>query len=392
MGAVGPERCSGFTRPVVVARGWAPSDKQEQRTDMSRPSIAGPCAVAITFLAVALTGCQQELPDHFASSSQVEKLPAELREQVVRILEEHCGTPRAPRPLGIENPDERHVLRGRDLYQFYCAQCHGVSGDGAGPAAAYMYPRPRDYRKGIFKFTSTPYGAKPRRADLLRTITRGVPGTSMPSFRLLPERDREALVDYVLLLTHRGEFETQLAMEAEFEEEIAADVVPELIDRVLGPWRAAESQEVHPLTPQPPEFTWQDIAAGKKAFLTKGCAKCHGEDGRGLTAENIGKDAWGFATKAADLTSGLLHGGNQPIDIYRRIVSGINGTPMPGFRNALQNEPDTIWHLVAYVLYVSDVRRRGVLPPAAPFRRDTPESGKLDLASTPSGAATPDSP
>lgn len=354
---------------------------------MSKPVASIPFWTGIAALVCAAVGCQQQLPERFVNSPQVDALPDELRARVVQLLEEHCGTPREPRPLHLKNPDARYVRRGRDLYNFHCAQCHGISGDGAGPAADFMYPRPRDYRKGIFKFTSTPYGAKPRREDLLRTITRGVPGTSMPSFRLLPERDREALVDYVLLLTHRGELETQLAMEAEFEEEIAADIVPELIDRVLERWRAAENQLVHPLTPQPPEFTWQDIAAGKQAFLTKGCAKCHGEDGRGITAENIGKDAWGFATRAADLTSGLLHGGNRPIDIYRRIISGINGTPMPGFRNALQAEPDAIWHLVAYVLYVADVRRRGVMPPAAPFQRETPESGKLDMAAVPSNAA-----
>jgi len=38
-----------------------------------------------------------------------------------------------------------------------------------------------------------------------------------------------------------------------------------------------------------------------------------------------------------------------PIEIYRRIYSGINGTPMPSFANALKDNPETIWDLVSYV-------------------------------------------
>ncbi|MGA8349294.1 MAG: hypothetical protein WB773_16010, partial [Isosphaeraceae bacterium] len=67
-------------------------------------------------------------------------------------------------------------------------------------------------------------------------------------------------------------------------------------------------------------------------------------------------------TKAADLTSGMLRGGTEPLDIYRHIDSGINGTPMPSFRDTLKGEPETIWNLVSYVLYVADIRREGSIP------------------------------
>ncbi len=45
---------------------------------------------------------------------------------------------------------------GYALYRRHCLHCHGVSGAGDGPTAPFLYPRPRDYRKGLFKFTSTP--------------------------------------------------------------------------------------------------------------------------------------------------------------------------------------------------------------------------------------------
>src|SRR5579884_170377 len=34
----------------------------------------------------------------------------------------------------------------RGLFRQHCAHCHGVSGDGAGPTAAFLNPFPRDYR------------------------------------------------------------------------------------------------------------------------------------------------------------------------------------------------------------------------------------------------------
>ena len=47
------------------------------------------------------------------------------------------------------------------LYRQHCAHCHGITGDGAGPTAAFLNPYPRDYRAGKFKFRSTPIGVPP---------------------------------------------------------------------------------------------------------------------------------------------------------------------------------------------------------------------------------------
>ncbi len=129
----------------------------------------------------------------------------------------------ASRPilLGSGRSTTPRLKQGSAVYSKYCVQCHGVTGDGNGTAAVYMLPKPRDYRPGIFKFTSTPYGAKPLREDLIRTVKRGIRGTSMPSFALLSPGDLDAVVDFVLSLTHRGELESQLADEAEFTDSLA---------------------------------------------------------------------------------------------------------------------------------------------------------------------------
>jgi mono/diheme cytochrome c family protein len=312
----------------------------------------------LVFMAV---GCARQPEPSFTPSAQTQKLQPEFQKQIAKILSDRCGRPLAPKLLGGMGVGESYLKRGAEVYARYCVPCHGVTGDGNGVAAAYLIPKPRNYLLGIFKFTSTTYGSKPLREDLMLTVRRGIRGTSMPAFPLLPPKDLEAVVDYVLALTHRGELESKLAEQAEFDEQIDEQKVPELVAEIIGRWQAARSQVVYPATPMP-IFKRTNVDQGKQAFLTKGCAKCHGEDGRGMMASNVGTDAWGNPTKAADLTSGMLRGGTEPLDIYRHIDAGINGTPMPSFRDTLKAEPDTIWNLVSYVLQVADIRREGSIP------------------------------
>ncbi len=314
----------------------------------------------------ASIGCQRAEPVQWTSSALVQELTPELGGEVQAVVQQHAGTVLKPKMVSEGEPSFKRELElklGQQVYMKRCVQCHGINGDGNGPVAASLYPRPRDYTRGVFKFTSTPYGSKPRREDLMATLDRGIVGTSMPNFRLIPKKEIEAVVDYVLVLSQRGELEFQLASEADSSEELDPEYVPEFVEDVAARWNDASHALTQPLTPEP-EMTLERVALGREAFLSKGCSKCHGDDGRGHTKDNIGKDFWGHSTRAADLTSGMLHGGQEPIDIYRRIMNGINGTPMPGFKSALEAEPETIWNLVSYVLSVSDRRREGVKIPA----------------------------
>jgi len=313
-------------------------------------------------LLCALSGCQKPPDVEFTPGLELARLPAAQQAIVHKVLLETCGPPAAIQRLDAERVDPAVMKRGFVLYHERCVQCHGATGDGNGPVAQYLVPRPRDYRKGMFKFTSTPYGAKPRPEDLLRILRQGIAGTSMPSFRLLPERDLQAVTQYVTALAQRGELETILALTMESDGELDPEVVQEFREEIGGAWKLARYQVVPILTPQP-EFKAADIVAGKLAFLSKGCSKCHGDDGRGLAGGNVGLDTWGNSARAADLTSGMLRGGQRAEDIYRRIHAGINGTPMPSFAQALGPEPETFWQLVAYVQYVSNLRRNGVTPP-----------------------------
>lgn len=335
-----------------------------------------------TALGVALGGCGARMELSYTPREDLRALPPKQQQQIAAALERYFGTPRFPRflevappekqpadasePMLIEKYDRALLVHGREVYQRQCAGCHGTTGDGKGPAAAYLNPPPRDYRLGRFKFTSTPRGAKPRRADLVRIIRFGAKGTSMPSFRFMPEDELDAVIAYVILLSSRGELEYRLKAFAEQNLGETDDLTPadvaEQAQVVAASWAQAESQIVRPQTPQPP-YDESSIEAGARAFVRLNCYKCHGRDGRGNKTLDVGKDDWGRIAYAADLTTGMLHGGRRPIDIYRRIYSGINGTPMPAFAqpDAAQGETesqrsDTIWHLVHFVTSIVEGR------------------------------------
>lgn len=277
--------------------------------------------------------------------------------------------------------------QGRLLYAEHCQHCHGVSGDGAGPTARYLNPLPRDYRDGKFKFTSTPYTHPPARADLVRIVENGIPGTYMPSFKLLEPQEMDAIVEYVRWLSMRGQCETALVEQVKEKDSLPADITEQLIAFlpeeaeavVAGPWVEAETEEmvILPETERP-AATPESIAIGQKLFVSAAakCSDCHGKSGLGNGPQTLAveqnqvepglHDAWGHVVIPRNLRSGIYRGGRRPIDIYRRIAAGIKGTPMNGFKANLYNISDekfggplglkgdekdlAVWHLVNYVL------------------------------------------
>jgi mono/diheme cytochrome c family protein len=85
---------------------------------------------------------------------------------------------------------------GKVVYERRCALCHGLKGDGKGPAAELLSPPPRDFTTGVYKIRTTS-NKTPSDQDLFKIITDGMPGTSMPPWKVLPEKDRWNLVAYL---------------------------------------------------------------------------------------------------------------------------------------------------------------------------------------------------
>lgn len=86
---------------------------------------------------------------------------------------------------------ENALERGKELYDRYCALCHGEDGHGHGPRRSSLSTQPRD-------FGSPAFDLGPR--EIFRTLETGVPGTAMPSFRALSEEERWDVTAYVMEL------------------------------------------------------------------------------------------------------------------------------------------------------------------------------------------------
>lgn len=364
----------------------------------------GSLALGVAALLLA-AGCSREptppFPLNFEGRDRSQVSPAQ-REAIEKALTKLFGTPDDPQvPDGADlRADLLEMAAGpiqgdakgnyRGLFRQNCVACHGLAGDGAGPAAAMLDPYPRDFRNGIFKYTSTAGGAKPIRADLLRTLWQGIPGTAMPSQALLDQREREALVEYVKYLSLRGETELYLfRLVVDGDEPLPLKISEVQSDGVLPAvqsWKKADTLVVTP--PEPPAMGSRELMSssanvGKGIYQKKEaqCIRCHGPDGagdgeekqdifddwnkpkKGVTPEQTRQLASRFTLpiqplRPRNFKEGVFHGGSRREDLYLRIYVGIKGTPMPaagpGPNSSGVLTPDEIWSIVDFVRWQSE--------------------------------------
>jgi mono/diheme cytochrome c family protein len=83
------------------------------------------------------------------------------------------------------------IEKGKASYATNCLACHGEKGEGNGPTGQYLAPKPRNFVTEPFK-----KGNKPE--EVFKSISDGLPGSTMVSFGKLPEEERWALTYYVL--------------------------------------------------------------------------------------------------------------------------------------------------------------------------------------------------
>ncbi len=223
--------------------------------------------------------------------------------------------------------DGKDVFRGEQTYNRACTCCHGRAGDGNGPAARYLEPRPRDFRSGTYKFRSTPDGELPTSDDLFHTVKFGVPRTTMPAWEgLLTGREIQGVVAYIR--TFSNEF--------------------------------LEFGSGAPITiPAEPKATPETIAEGENLYMIMQCWSCHGVTGKGdgASAGNL-KDDWGHRIKPFDFTIGNYKAGKENQNVYKTLFTGLNGTPMPSYESAILfgEVNDETLAVIAEVYSESEVR------------------------------------
>lgn len=277
-----------------------------------------------------------------------------------RFLDETFGTPAAPTINGEEAVAAKlgltpnRLAEGGRLYRRHCLQCHGLPGDGRGPTGQWIYPHPRDFRRGAFKFVSTGDGGKPRKADLARTLRDGLKGTAMPAFGLLPEEQRDLMAAFATYLSVRGQVEFQtLAALIDGSEEDPAGFARERLGVILRDWEKAEAAPPGPPAPPVPDDAGKQtpehldaVRRGYELFTGKGttdCATCHEDFGRKATYRY---DVWGTVVRPADLTAGGFKGGDRPEDLYHRVRGGISPAGMPAHPTLTDAQ---VWDLVWFV-------------------------------------------
>jgi cytochrome c oxidase cbb3-type subunit 2 len=213
--------------------------------------------------------------------------------------------------------------RGRRLYREACAPCHGRDGNGQGPAAQGLHPKPQDFTQGVYKFRSTPIDALPTDDDLVRSISEGIPGTAMPAWKHLFSRSQRQAVAQYLKTFAADKFAAQAKT-------------------------AATSLQLPPA----PALTPERIERGQAIYDRLQCWQCHGRSGRGdgplAAALRDGKNQ---PIRPQNFTKGIYKSGTTPEDLLRTILTGLAGTPMPAWASALSIEAG--WDVVYYVRSLS---------------------------------------
>jgi DMSO reductase family type II enzyme heme b subunit len=214
---------------------------------------------------------------------------------------------------------------GKAIYDKWCAGCHGDTGAGDGVAAAFMLPQPRDFTRGVYQIRSTASGELPTDGDVLRVVEGGMPGTAMPEWKSrLSKQERADVSAY--LKTFSQFFK-------------GAAPKPLVFGKAPGGSAAG-------------------VTEGRQVYRKLECFKCHGDAGLGdgPSASSL-KDDWGRPSRAADLTeSWNFNGGAAVEEIYARLRTGLDGTPMPSFSDAIDSKVITeeqLWRVAQYVRSLS---------------------------------------
>lgn len=239
---------------------------------------------------------------------------------------------------------------GHTTYMEYCVQCHGKNGDGNGVSAPGMWPPPRNFTQGIYKFGNVVSGELPHDEDFYKIIRHGLNGTPMLPWDISDKR-LEAVTQYIKTFA-------PAAWEGE--------------DKKPG------TKFDLPVDPFGPEKKLEAIEKGKRAYhISAACIQCHRgyetkADISGYNKE-INKVAmkddefapdlyllkmqdsdYGYKTMPPDFTYHHVRYSHSLEDIVNRLMYGVNGSGMPGWKDVVTDEE--LWALAYYVQSLKELR------------------------------------
>jgi mono/diheme cytochrome c family protein len=247
--------------------------------------------------------------------------------------------------LGGKQVDKDVLNLGHTTYVEYCIQCHGIKGEGDGPASKGLLPPPRNLTQGLYKFPWTAYGELPHDEDFARIIRHGLKGTAMLPWDISDER-LNAVIQYIKTF---------------------APAVWEGSDKVLGtkleitadPFGEAKKAEA--------------IEKGKKVYhVTAACTQCHrayetladikswgGDTSDAALFQLKSQDGeYNYKVLPPDFTYHDLRTITDMNSLVQRLMYGVTGSGMPGWKDVITDEE--IWAVAYYVQDLIELRKDSV--------------------------------
>jgi mono/diheme cytochrome c family protein len=126
------------------------------------------------------------------------------------VVENHGGAEPVAVDMSAPMPNKLkgNAKRGQDFYMKNCFTCHGVKGDGNGPRAYFITPRPRN-------FTHEQARSIYNRPRLFDAVVKGKRGTPMPAWgKVLTEQQVADVAEFVFQAYIKGTLKLTLPDES----------------------------------------------------------------------------------------------------------------------------------------------------------------------------------
>lgn len=253
--------------------------------------------------------------------------------------------------------DAKTLNLGRQVYIEYCMACHGITGEGNGPAAKGSVPPPRNFTQGIYKFGLSKDGGLPSDEDFSRIIMHGLKGTGMLAWDISSQQ-AFAVTQYIKT------FAPQV-----WEKGDPASV-GKPVELKQDPWGLARSSSA--------------VERGKEVYhAVTSCQSCHmsyvspkefsdiNKKINGQTVSSVDPSNYELKQQDSeyflhehkdqtvknlppDFTWNEIRSASTVSEIALRICAGVSGTGMPAWCGTVSD--DDVWALAYYVKSLTELK------------------------------------
>ncbi len=238
--------------------------------------------------------------------------------------------------------------QGREDYVQYCYACHGMKGDGKGPAAHYYRPPPRDLTKGLYKFGGVVDGL-PHDEDFVRILRHGLKGTPMLAWDI-PDAELYPIIQYIKTLSDTWQ-EEKPGTRIPLDTDTWKDKRKEAIARGAKIYHGlATCQQCHAayVTKQEIYEASKEVGAGPIAQFRPNLYQPEAKE------SHYEADGRKMRILPPDFLFNKVRSGREVEDLYRIISAGIPGTAMPAWFNSIKAED--VWAMAYYVQSLIDMQ------------------------------------